>query len=58
MWQYDWQCVSPEAAVELPAQYQQFLDKNFKQYLIICSPGVMHISELKEVMYNTYSNML
>jgi hypothetical protein len=38
-------------------QHQQFLDKNFKQYLIICSPGVKHVWELKEVISNTYSNM-
>jgi hypothetical protein len=30
------------AAIKLDVQYPQFLDKNVKQYLIICSPGVKH----------------
>ena len=32
--------------------YQQFRDKNFKQFLIICSQGVKNVWELQEVIYN------
>ena len=39
----DWQCVSHAVADKLAVQYQQFLDKNFKQYVIICLPGVKHV---------------
>ena len=44
-------------AVKLAAQYQQFLDKNVKQYLIICLPGVGQVSELEQVTSNASSNM-
>ena len=37
------------------AVYWQFLDKNFKQ--LICSQGVNHVWELKQVISNVYSNM-
>jgi hypothetical protein len=36
---------------------QPLLDKDFKQYLIICSPGVKHAWQLKQDISNTYSNM-
>jgi len=39
--------VSHAAATKLSAQYQQFLDRNFKHYLIICSQAVKHVLELK-----------
>lgn len=35
----DWLCGSHATAVTVAAQYQQFLDLNFKQYLIVSSPG-------------------
>jgi hypothetical protein len=38
-------------------QYWKFLDRNFKQFLIICSLVVKHIWELKEVIFNTCNNM-
>jgi hypothetical protein len=34
--------------VKLAMQYQKFLHKNFKQYLIICLPGVQHVCILKQ----------
>lgn len=36
-------CDSPAFAVKFPAQYLQFLDKNFEKYSIICSPGIRHV---------------
>jgi len=39
------------------APYRKFLDNNFKQYLIICSPIVKHVCELNGVISNTHSNM-
>jgi len=30
-------------ADKLAVQYLKNLDKNFKQYVIICSPGVKHV---------------
>ena len=45
------------AAVNLATQYRQFLDKNFGQYLIICSPGVEHVSESEDI-YSSDSNKL
>jgi len=35
-----WLCSCPAATAKLAKQYRQFIDKNFKLYLIICSPGV------------------
>jgi len=32
-----------QLVITLSAQYQQFLDKNVKKYLINCSPGVKHV---------------
>jgi len=40
---------SHAAAIKLDVQCPQFLDKNFKQYLIIRSPGFKHIWELKSL---------
>ena len=37
--QLDWQCVSHATAVTVAAQYQKFLDLNFKHYLTVTSPG-------------------
>jgi len=33
----------PRAAVKLATPYRQFLEKNFEQYLIICSSGSKHV---------------
>jgi hypothetical protein len=41
-----------------PPKLWQFLDKKFIHYLIMCSPRVTHVWELKEVISSTYSNML
>jgi hypothetical protein len=38
-------------------QYEEFLDKQIKEYLIICSPGAKDVSDLNKVISNTYSNM-
>jgi len=35
----------------------KILDKKFKHCLIICSPGVKDVRELKESISNTYPNM-
>lgn len=35
--------VSHAAGFKLAVRYQQFLDRNIKQYLIMCSPGVMQV---------------
>jgi hypothetical protein len=43
--------------LKLAAQYWEFLSKNFKQYLIISSPSVKHVSGLKEVISDIQSNM-
>jgi len=43
--------------LKLGVRYRQFLNKNFKQYLIICSPSVKHVWELKGVISSTHSNM-
>jgi hypothetical protein len=48
--------MSHAAAVKLAAQYRQFVDKNFEEYLIICSPGVKDVWDLK-VIYNTCSDI-
>ena len=48
--------MSHAAAVKLAAQRREFLEQNFKTYLIICS-GVKHILNLKGAISNTYSNM-
>jgi hypothetical protein len=48
MRQYDWRCESHAAGIKLVMQYWKFLYKNLKWYLIICSPRVQHIWELKE----------
>jgi len=37
------------------AMYWQYLDKNFKQ--LMCSQGVYHVWESKQVISNIYSNM-
>jgi len=31
--------------------FQQFLDKNFKQFPIICTAGTKHVSQLKEQLH-------
>lgn len=49
-----WHCESHTTAIIPVVQYQQFLDKNFKEFLIICSPPAKHIRELKEVIFKTY----
>jgi hypothetical protein len=41
--------------VKRAAQNWQFLEKNFKQHLIMCLPGVKHAWKLKKVIPN-YSN--
>jgi hypothetical protein len=33
------------------------VDKNFEKHVIICSPGVKHVWELKEVISSNYCNM-
>jgi len=38
-------------------QYQQFLEQNSAQYLIIYSADVEHIWELNDVISITYSNI-
>jgi hypothetical protein len=55
---YDWQCMSHAAAVLVAVQCRQFLNHNFKQGVIICSPGVKHARELTKVTSNTYYNTL
>jgi hypothetical protein len=49
--------LSHSAAIKLHMQYWQILDKNFKQYLIVCSSSVKNVWELKVVISITYSNM-
>jgi hypothetical protein len=44
------------AAINLAAQYWEFLSENFKQYLIISSPSLKHVSGLKEVISDILSN--
>ena len=39
-------------------QCRQFLDKNFKLYVTICSPRVEHVWKLENVISNTCSNIL
>ena len=41
--------LSHAAAIKLDVQCPQFLDKNFQQFLIICSPGVKHVWEVKSL---------
>jgi hypothetical protein len=43
MHQYYWQCVHRAATISSIMQYWQFLDKNFKQYLIICKSGIKQV---------------
>lgn len=38
-------------------QYWQFLDKNYRQFSIICSQDVKHVWELEEVISNSCYNM-
>jgi len=47
--------VSHAAATKLSALYRQFLDRNFKHYLIICSPAAKHVSELKFISETQYN---
>lgn len=42
MHQYYWQCVN-HATISSSMQYWQFLEKKFKQYLIICKPGIKQL---------------
>ena len=35
--------MSHAVAVSSGVEYQKFLDKNFKQYLTVCSTGVRHV---------------
>jgi len=37
--------------------YRQLLDTNFKQFLLVCSPGVELVRELQEAISNTSCNM-
>jgi len=46
---------SHAAATRLSAQYRQILDRNFKHYLIICSPAAKHVSELKFISQTQYN---
>jgi hypothetical protein len=45
------------AAIHVVAQRWQFPDKNFIEYLIISSPDVKHVWELKEIISIAYSNV-
>jgi len=45
------------ALFKLDAQYRTFLDKNFKQHLIICSPSAKYVWQLKKAISNTNSKM-
>ena len=42
-----WRALSLAAPFTLAAYYELFLDKNFEQYLIICSPRAKHVWEFK-----------
>jgi len=46
---WEWQCNIQAAALKLVIQYQQFLDMNFKKYLIICSPDIEHVWEVNVI---------
>jgi hypothetical protein len=50
-------CVCDAVVAEYGATFWQILGANFNEYLIICSPGVKHVRELKEAISNTHSNM-
>jgi hypothetical protein len=41
---------------KLAALYWQFLDNNFKEYLLVCSPSVYNTEDLKKVTSSTSSN--
>jgi len=43
MHQYYWQYVNHAATISSIMQYWQFLDKKFKQYLIICKSGIKQV---------------
>ena len=45
------------AVISSGVQVQQFPDKNFKQYLVSCSPAVKHTRVYKEVISSTHSNV-
>jgi hypothetical protein len=45
------------AAITLTKMNGQFLNKTCEQYLIICSPGVRFVRQLKAVVPDTHSNM-
>jgi hypothetical protein len=45
------------AALKIVAHCREFLEQNFKTYMIVCS-GVKHVSNLKEVIYNAYTNII
>jgi hypothetical protein len=45
------------AAAKLVARYLQFLENNFKQYLITCLSGVNHVWELKASISHIYSTI-
>jgi len=49
--------VSHTVAMNTTTHCRQFLDKNLKQYLTICSPVVKHVWGLKEVNSNSQSDM-
>ena len=49
--------MSNTVVAEHAAPFRQILGGNFNVYLIICSPGVKHVRELKEAISNTHSNM-
>ena len=44
--------VSHGAAVLSRAQYRQFLEKYFIQYLVISSPDIQHVWQLKQIISN------
>ena len=54
--QYHWQCVRHAGAVSSGMQCQQFLDKSYKEDVILCLPGVKHVWDLN-VTSNTYFNV-
>jgi hypothetical protein len=47
--------VSDVVVAEHAAPFWQILGANFNEYLIICSPDVKHVRELKEANSNTHS---
>lgn len=53
----DWQFVSRAVAVKTATHCGQFLDKNLKQYLVICPPIVKYVWGMKDVNSNSWSNL-